>query len=202
MSNNGRDIEYYKARPDLYRVLNNGTVLDLAKAAKGKGGIIAAFPEHNPHAITKENSRHLHALRKAQGLRSRLLGMVDAAREHGLSIPDPDSLSDEELIQAGGDAVRLMVQHTLNTYLKSGNLRGMAEVFSKILEPFNADESEKARPVHIENLNVGMASLIADILKQRQQEATDATILDATLELVEAIENDRRNNLPNLAEPG
>jgi hypothetical protein len=67
--------------------------------------------------------------------------LIDAARQHdnSLDIPDPDSLSDDEIIAAGGDAVRLLTKHTALTYLKSGNLRGMGEVFSKLLEPFAED---------------------------------------------------------------
>jgi len=129
-------LEYYQAHPDEYTIESNGAV-----RRKSDGQIVTIFQELNPHAITPANSRALHALRKAQGTRSKLLGLIDAARQHDpqLQLPDPDTLTDEELISAGGDAVRLLTKHTTLTYLKSGNLRGMGETFTKLLEPFAED---------------------------------------------------------------
>jgi hypothetical protein len=129
-------LEYYQARPDEYTVESNGAV-----RSKANGQIVTIFQELNPHAITAANSRQLHALRKAQGTRSKLLGLIDAARQHDpkLELPDPDTLTDEEIIKAGGDAVRLLTKHTAITYLGSGNLRGMGETFTKLLEPFAED---------------------------------------------------------------
>ena len=128
--------EFYESHPERYRIERGGAVKDLTTNLW-----VDALEKENPHAITAANSQAMHQQRRVIGARSKLKGLIDAAREHdkGIELPDPDTLSDEEIISAGGDAVRLLTKHTALTYLKSGNLRGMGEVFSKLIEPFGED---------------------------------------------------------------
>lgn len=127
--------------PERYRKLASGAILEKSTSR------IVANPGGGKFAITRERSQLFHSLRKAQGVKSALMGLVDAAREKGIELPDPESMSDQELIAAGGDAVRLFSKHMALQFLKSANLRGMGEVYSKLTLPLLGsmaeDEDEK-----------------------------------------------------------
>jgi hypothetical protein len=131
--------------PERYS-MTNGTLVDrqLAKEKKGSG-IVTSFPALNPHAITPERSQELHRKRKAQSLISRIKGRIDAVREEaakdGIEIPDPDTLTEEELITANGDAERLIYRLYMQAFIKAAkdgkNFRGLAEGAKFALDPFD-----------------------------------------------------------------
>ena len=163
-------IEYYKASPEKYRVTDAGLVYDLEEKK-----IVTQYPELNPNAITPSTSQHLHTLRKAQGARSRLMGLIDAGKVKGLDFPDPESMTDEEVIKAAGDVVRLITKHTALTYLESKNLRGMGEIFGKLLEPF-AEDPRARDLLPLERGVIAAPEILLELLnaiETRQQGAID-----------------------------
>jgi hypothetical protein len=131
-----KPIEVYRADPENYSE-TNGVIRD-----NKTGQIVATDPEKNPNAITtSERGRELANRRKAIGLRSKVLGLIDAYNEKAEPADrlDPDILTDEELILAAGDAIRLLHKHMTLKFLESGNLRGMGETYTKLVEPFAED---------------------------------------------------------------
>jgi hypothetical protein len=131
--------------PERYS-MTNGTLVDRERAKELKGsGIVTSFPALNPFAITPERSQELHKKRKAQSLVARIKGRIDAVRaeaaEQGIEIPDPDTLTEEELITANGDAERLIYRLYMTAFINAAkdgkNFRGLAEGARFALDPFD-----------------------------------------------------------------
>jgi hypothetical protein len=135
-----------KDHPERYS-MTNGTLVDreLAKEKKGSG-IVTSYPALNPYAITPERSQELHRKRKAQSLIARIKGRIDAVRaeaaEQGIDIPDPDTLTEEELITANGNAERLIYRLYMMAFINAAkdgkNFRGLAEGAKFALDPFES----------------------------------------------------------------
>lgn len=113
------------ANPERYRIIPGGAVRDTET-----GRIVTYVGGKN--LITKETSQLMHARRRELGLRSHLRGMILGA---GLDL-DPDDV-DDDLVRKAGDALELYVAHMGKTFLKSQNIRGMGEIFPKLVEPFS-----------------------------------------------------------------
>src|SRR5687767_12697215 len=111
MTEEKKTLEYYQAHPERYAISAAGSVQDRQEGNR----FITSFPELNPHAIsTPERGRELARMRRAAGLRSKMLGLIDAYNQKQENEQDkinPDDLTDEELILAAGDAIRLLTKH-------------------------------------------------------------------------------------------
>jgi hypothetical protein len=133
-----KDLQYYKDRPEEYIVTQSNAVLRV-----GQRDIIAKFP--GPFDITEASSLEMHRLRKEKALRSHLLGL---ARGAGIEIAEDADF--ETLLKGASDGLETLVSHTVQTYLKSGNLRGMGEVFGKLTAPMlgvlGGADAEDPRP--------------------------------------------------------
>ena len=95
-----------------------------------------------------------------------------------------------------GEGWRSVIVHTVQTYLNSKNLRGMAETFTKLATAggYLSPEVEKGRVVHIENLNVGVAELVARILAAKRLPATEENVTDAAFVILETVEDEHSRN--------
>lgn len=113
------------ANPERYTIIPGGAVRDTET-----GRIVTHVGGKN--LITKETSQLMHARRRELGLRSHLRGMILGA---GLDL-DPDDVEDD-LVRKASDALELYVAHMGKTFLKSQNIRGMGEIFPKLVEPFS-----------------------------------------------------------------
>jgi hypothetical protein len=167
-----KPIEYYQDRPEEYSITKTGNVKD-----RTTGRIVTTFPELNPHAITtSERGRELANMRRALGTRSKMLGLIDAYNEktEGEKI-DPDTLTDEELILAAGDALRLMHKHMGIKFLDSANLRGMGETYTKLVEPFAEDPNARGPIPQPGQITAGVDTLLrlVDVLERERAAAVD-----------------------------
>lgn len=138
------------ANPERYHIVPGGVVED-----RETGRVVGRVG--GKHLITKETSQLMHARRRELGLRSHLRGMILGA---GLDI-DPDDV-DDDMVRKAGDALELYVAHMGRTFLKSQNIRGMGEIFPKLVEPFSRvmqkdDEDDASIPVS------SMRGLLRDI---------------------------------------
>lgn len=113
-------------------MLANGAIYDLDK------GRIVANPGGGTHAITSDNARQFLARRRAVGLRSRLRGVV---RGVGGKLPDEtiDEITDD-LLASAGDAIEAATAHMTGVFMKSSGLRGMGDVYEKLIEPLIGDK--------------------------------------------------------------
>jgi hypothetical protein len=169
-----KPIEYYQDRPEEYSITKTGNVKD-----KTTGRIVTTFSELNPHAITtSERGRELANMRRANGLRSKMLGMIDGYNKKQTTEEakiDPDSLTDEELIIAAGNAIRLLHSHLYNKFMDSANLRGMGETYTKLVEPFAEDPNARgpvAQPGQISGSPQALMQLV-DLLERERAAAVD-----------------------------
>lgn len=166
-----KDIEYYKARPEEYEVHENGMV-------RRQDNKQIVLPPSSGTIRTQERGRELANLRRAHGLRSKMLGLIDAyndKQENAADKIDPDTLTDEELILAAGDAIRLLTKHMTLKFVASGNLRGMGEVFSKLTEPFAEDPRQTAPPPPPGQINATPEALmqLVQMLEAEKRHAAD-----------------------------
>ena len=161
--------------PQRYRIWKGGAVFDnethriCAHMASFEGSGYS-FP------ITKENGAQMQRLRKEKGLRSHLRGLILGAK---LELP-PDDAPDDVLVARASDAYQLYVAHMGKTFLKSENLRGQAETFSKLVEPFTNKEAQAEDvpyPV-LRGLLGEMAGLARQIREAEQLASGD--IIDVT----------------------
>jgi hypothetical protein len=161
-----------EANPEHYKLLKGGAVYGLQE-----GRIVAHLaPSNGPFQITRANARQMQRRGRLVGLRSVLKGLVDAAREKGVQLPDPDTLTDEELEAAGGDAIRLITKHTALTYLDSKNLRGMGEVYNRLTFPLTGQEDEEEVPHAVMR---GFIHELADALRRARDESINGDVIDA-----------------------
>jgi hypothetical protein len=131
-------------------------VLNDRQAAKERGGasIVASFNQDKLTPLTPARSQELHAARKAHKLLERTRGKIDAVREYmqendlPVTIPDPDSLSMEDLIRAEGSADYLLSKLFTLAFMRaakeSKNFRGLSEGFYKVLD--TPEEREQQAP--------------------------------------------------------
>lgn len=201
-----------REQPERYTV-RGGLVVDREKAKANKGhGIVTSFPEANPHAITPANSHSLRALQKAYRLKSIARGRIDAARKFmedknlTVTIPDPDELTDEELIQANGDAERLYSYLYNLAFLKEadkiatgkgGNFRGLSEGYKSALETFSEDPKAPAGelPPHVLVGAPETLLRLAQLIERSQAEAVEqARAIDATIDYSPRSEEEREED--------
>ena len=176
-----KPISFYESQPEKYRLLSNGAVLLIET-----GKIIASFPELNPHAFTSANSHEIQRLSRIKKLRSKLMGIADLTH----SPADVSKMTDEQLIEAGGDSVRFLTAHLGVEFLASRNVRGLAESYSKLVDALAEEPNRQALP---EPLPQGAISMNAATLLElaRQIEAHTAAERDKARSLdAEVINSD------------
>jgi hypothetical protein len=121
---------------------DNGMLKDAATGHLMRG------PDH-ALITTSERGRELVAARRAKGIRAQLRGM---ARGADIDL-DPDMIEDE-LISKAADAGEVYTAHFGKTFLKSNNIRGLGEAYSKLMAPFATDEKDNSEPGSTTNILV------------------------------------------------
>jgi hypothetical protein len=107
-----KDLAFYQAQPERYKIGSNGSIYDLEQ-----GRFTDLIVELNPHAITSANAREM-ALRGRELSRQRAVEALDeAAIERGL-MPRNGT---------GGQGWKYIVKHVATTLLESKSLRAQAE---------------------------------------------------------------------------
>jgi hypothetical protein len=146
-----KPIEEYQADPERYKITAIGTVID-----KQQGGqIITAFPELNPHAITPATSREFRNKQLARRRKAIARGNIKATakflaanQDLQIEMPDPDNLTDDELVIASSSADELAAYLFRLAWLQNaqkvaggegGNPRAVTEGYSKVFEAFDED---------------------------------------------------------------
>jgi hypothetical protein len=191
MSEPTRTLEEWQALaaqfPDRYTV-RHGLVVDkqLARTNGGRG-IVATFPEANPHAITRETSPQMHMIRRAKNIREKMAGAAIGA---GITIP-PDA-TDEQVIEEYGNAVRAYFAHLGKLTMGAKTLRDVPSAITRLLdldEKSGRESGGGSGPAP----NISIAELVINLLGERAP--TDGNIIDAQLELVELIETDKAKDM-------
>lgn len=89
------------------------------------------------HALTSERGRALMQIRKDRAILSQLRGLAQVI---GTQLPPDAEL--EETITGAGNALEAITQHFGKTFLKSENLRGMAEGYRQLAAPLVGERPE------------------------------------------------------------
>ena len=132
-------------------------------------------PPNGGSITTSERARELQAkgqqMRRAQGIRSKLLGMVKGA---GLDIDQ--NAPDEELIETAGSALEVFTAHMGKTFLKSNNIRGMGEVFPKLTDPFNPPETTQEENKRVNDIEA-LTELVKLLKEAIQPESIEGKVI-------------------------
>lgn len=144
MTDETKDLEFYKARPERYRILESGAVVDTQTAR-----MVANF--NSKFAITKDNARAMLQRRKEVGILAQMRGL---AKAQGLDLPPDVEL--EEVIRGAGSAVEALTAHMAKTFLESKNLRGMGETYGRLTSNMveSEPESEYAPLAHDSDIEI------------------------------------------------
>lgn len=119
----------YSADPQRYRELKNGSIYDMERGRIVSGAITTR--------ITSDNARAMVERRKQRFVISKLRGLAGAIKELP---PDADL---ETITEGAADVVEALSRHFARTFLKSSNLRGMAESYAKLIAPLVGDDEEQ-----------------------------------------------------------
>jgi hypothetical protein len=92
-----------------------------------------------------------------------------------------EDVTDEELVGQAGNALEALTAHMGKTFLKSGNLRGMAESYNKLAAPFGGET--RAEPVRDaynmiaigDNVAEKIAKALLDIRQLRESDVIEGT---------------------------
>lgn len=89
-----------------------------------------------PKPITVANAREFQSRLRTNSLRGQLKGLL-----RGAGIDPADT--DEELIAQAESAADAFAAHLAKTFIASKNLRGMGEVYNKIMGPLAGDQAKE-----------------------------------------------------------
>jgi hypothetical protein len=113
-----------------YRHYRNGAIYDLER-----GRIVAMDGENGTTLITKENAREYQRRGRQALLISQLRGLAGTIND----LP-PDEKDLEAITQGAATVIEALTKHYARTFLKSNNLRGMAESYAKLVSPLLGDD--------------------------------------------------------------
>ena len=117
--------------PVRFQLMKGGAVYDR------KAGRIVTHTGEGPYQITPETSGKMRARWKQKILISQLRGL--AAKE-GFALPA--EITDEEILQGALDGVEALTAHMKAVFLKSTNVRGLAEAYSKLVAPLTSQPDD------------------------------------------------------------
>jgi hypothetical protein len=150
-----------------YKILDGGAVYGLEE-----GKIVAHLPGEHKYSITKSNSREMLQRKKDIAEASQLRALARAA---GL---DPDTLDMEQLMQGAGSALEKLLQHFYATFLKSANLRGMAESYRQIAAPMVGEIHDIRVPPPSQGTEEAAAHLLELLREALKPQAIDGKVTD------------------------
>jgi hypothetical protein len=166
------------AQPERYRVLNGGAVYDY------DAGHIVAHLHHGdgPYQITTANARAMVERKKQKRINSHFRGM---ARGAGIDIDE--NAPEEELLDHAANALELYVAHLGRTFLKSENLRGMGESFTKLVLPFGEEPDQEESPLsQARGLIHELAELSKEINRTQERQQINGNVIANAHEVIEA----------------
>lgn len=134
MTDDETKLAKYRADPERYTIASNGAVWD-----REAGRFADMIPSLNPYSITKANAADFHQFKKQKAQMGLLRGLALAA---GVNL---DEATLEQIASGAGTAVENMTRHFYQTFMKSSNVRGMAEAFRGMTAPL-LGETEQPKP--------------------------------------------------------
>lgn len=115
------------------------------------------------YLITKENAAEMVARKKQIFLREYLIGLAKATGE---VLPDDDL---DEITQKAGSTVQAVTIHSVKTYLASKNLRGMAEMWTKLFGPLAGEKEQDDTPEKVGILEALGREAVEHLLKRAKE---------------------------------
>jgi hypothetical protein len=125
---------------------------------------------------TSEQGRAMLERKRQKGIVSQLRGL---ANKNGVSLPP--GATDEEILQGALDGVEALTAHMKQQFLKSTNIRGLAEAYVKLMAPLLGEQSEQPRTVvNFHELELGQtAGELLRHLREALPAAVEGKVIDA-----------------------
>jgi hypothetical protein len=161
--------------PIRFSLLKSGAVYDR------DAGRIVTHTGEGPFQITKESSGQMRTRWKQKTLIAQLRGL--AAKE-GVELP-PD-ITDEEIVQGALSGVEALTAHMKAIFLKSNNIRGLAEAYSKLVSPLTGqpDDDDSLTDLEVREVYRDLAALARRVMggveANRQRQVINGDVLDVT----------------------
>jgi hypothetical protein len=150
-----------------YRILDGGAVYGLQE-----GRIVAHLPG-GKYLITPENARSMLERKRQIGQIAQLRGLARAA---GM---DLDNATLEEIAKGAGDAIENMTTHFYQVFMKSSNVRGLAEAFRGLTAPMLGEQQDQKTVLNFHEIEIGKkAGELLAVLRNAIPQAVDGRIID------------------------
>ena len=157
--------------PEKYRLLDSGAVYDLkaGRICDNLGG---------KYSITSENARTFLDRRREVGLIAQLRGLASA---EGIELGDDAELHD--IVHGAASAVEALTKLLAQKFKESDNIRGMGEVYSKLIAPLLGDTGDKdggaSFPVNVKIDGGFLRDLFKDAQDYRSREVIEGSVHDS-----------------------
>jgi hypothetical protein len=154
--------------PERYKVLKSGAVYDR------EAGRIVSHSGEGQFQITSANARAMVAKKREKAIAAQMRGL---AAKNGIALPE--DATDEQILKGALDGVEALTAHMKDVFLKSNNIRGLAEAYSKLVTPLVGQQPEEDEQVVDGEWRV----LIREIaIAARKLDKQSADVIDADAE--------------------
>lgn len=149
------------ADEERYKTLTNGAVYDLQAKRIVKGAVMSS-----------DGARAMVAKKREKAIASQMRGL--AAKE-GIALPK--DATDEEILNGALDGIEALTSHMKDVFLKSNNIRGLAEAYSKLVLPMVGQPSDdEDMPVVNDEVRMVLREIA---IYARKIEKQSADVIDA-----------------------
>jgi len=150
-----------ESAPERYRLLKSGALYDM------EAGRIVENPNGGKYAFTRESSLAVWQQRREKFKKSWMRGLADTL---------PEDATDEEIVEGALDGTEVLVRHMKREFLKSGNIRGLAEAIRALIAPLLGPQVEDDEPARREAMVLRQIFVLA---RNVEAEVTDGEIVNA-----------------------
>ena len=127
----------------------------------------------NAALITKETSPAMIEHRRQLAQIAQLRGL---ARGAGMDLTDKDL---EEIAKGAGDAIENMTAHFYQVFMKSTNVRGLAEAFRGLTAPLLGEPEEIRKTINYHELEISTSTMeLLKSLREAQIQIIDTQVVD------------------------
>lgn len=125
---------------------------------------------------SSERGKELAQIKKEKGTLAQLRAL---AKGTGVELPEDAEL--DQLVEQASSGLEALTLHFFQQFMKSSNIRGMAESYGKLAAPLVGDRSEPAQVAHTIN-NFHMPENVMEFfiaVKKRMDEQDKPEVIDA-----------------------
>ena len=159
------------ANPERYQLLKSGAIYDRELSR------IVSHTGEGEYQITKETARQMLARRREKAIVAQMRGL--AAKE-GIALPE--DVTDEQILRGALDGIEALTAHMKDVFLKSNNIRGLADAYTKLVSPLVGQQPEEDQSVQYSQFRQVMREIASRIRQMEHQQTVVGDVIDAETE--------------------